>query len=590
MNDPFAAIAQPGAAPNPSAWSASYDPAKDPNAAGLPQPVGPVRGDPFAAIAQATPPPALPVSVQLHDLSANPRGEGTYKMQGKDGTPLQVPYSNVQHAMKTGYDMAGAGERARFSEDYMADPSTTHGVIERLTSLPMDMNVGAAKALLRSVGNLAAMALRDPSVGLPEGAIDAIEKSAPVRAASDFANQPNKNVGQTAGDVGENVAEYFAGDELLKMAGSFKGAETLQKMMTERPVLGKLLRIGLNTAKQATIGGGQTYVHTGGDVGATAESAGINAAVTAGLGAFGEGSRALIEGQMPEVRTVEGTRIPVPKGQAGPTPAQVAGAEAYGKAAGATVAPHLAAMGAPPEFIENTLNSVHDFTGAADRLRDVNRNAYEFLDQATSGRFRKLNAEISQAQQASWDGVEGADRLYTQKTREMEDLLGKVQSGKPDVTVNRPAAPGTDLMKQGSMARPGEPARTGGTQKVSPGMSAEDLAAIKTSWRQYYILRDAGRTLDGALDGVPGASAVSQEQRGINGGRLMSGLKKMVNRYGRATVEQSMGPGRLANLEAIANATRTNICPATWALVSAGRQAGPPGPRWVASPASAWVR
>ena len=64
---------------------------------------------------------------------------------------------------------------------------------------------------MRHGGNLAAMALRDPSVGLPEGAIDAIEKSAPVRAASDFANQPNKNVGQAAGDVGENVAVAGAG-------------------------------------------------------------------------------------------------------------------------------------------------------------------------------------------------------------------------------------------------------------------------------------------------------------------------------------------------------------------------------------------
>lgn len=509
------------------------------------------------------PPPALMPA--LHDLSANPRGEGTYKMVGNGGTPLDVPYSNVQHAAQSGYNFADQSDRARYAEDYMADPSTTHGVIDRLTSLPLDIQVGAAKALLRSLSGMAALGSgkKGPLAAINEG------PGTLNAAAENFENRPNKNAGETIGDVAENVGEYFTGDELLSMVGkavkgaeAFKGATQLAQVMEKYPAVARLARIGLNAAKQAAIGGGQTLIHTGGDVGAAGTSAAENAAVGAVLGGAGELARGAIEGQMPEIRDVNGTKIPVPKGEEGPSPAQVQGAKAYGDVARAAVSPHLAAMGAPPEFIENTLNSMHDFTGAADRLGEVNQRAYDFLDRATSGRFRRLNVEVQQAQQAAYDGVSGADKLYNQKLGEMENLLSTVKSGRPDVTVtaNRPAPPGTELMKEGSLARQGEPARTGGTKTTtsSPGMTPEDLQAIKQSWRQFYVLKDMGRTLDQSLDGVPGASAISQEQRGINGGRLMSGLKKIVNRYGRANVEASLGPGRLGNLEAIARATRTN--------------------------------
>jgi hypothetical protein len=175
----------------------------------------------------------------------------------------------------------------------------------------------------------------------------------------------------------------------------------------------------------------------------------------------------------------------------------------------------------PKVDTENLINSIQDFTGAGDRLTELNNRAYEYLDQASSGRFRPLNEAIKNAQQSVYNGVPGAGKAYAQKLAEMGTLLQRIR-----------ATPG--------------------------GLSPEDLSAIKASWRQSFILKDLGRTLDGSLNGLPGDTKVSNVQRGVDGNKLMSGLRRAINVHGRQTVEQAMGPGRLQNLENIARATATN--------------------------------
>jgi hypothetical protein len=52
---------------------------------------------------------------------------------------------------------------------------------------------------------------------------------------------------------------------------------------------------------------------------------------------------------------------------------------------------------------------------------------------------------------------------------------------------------------------------------------------------------------------------VSQEQRGINGKKLLNGLSNLVLQHGRAAVTDALGgPGRLEAMQAIGNATKTN--------------------------------
>jgi hypothetical protein len=168
--------------------------------------------------------------------------------------------------------------------------------------------------------------------------------------------------------------------------------------------------------------------------------------------------------------------------------------------------------------VNKVLDQIHDFTGAADRLAEVNDAGYSALDKITGGKFRALNAEVAAAQKASYKGVEGADALYKNKLAEMDDLIESTKG------------------------------------KVTP----ETVQALKSSWRQTYQLRDFGNIWDRNLNGVPGSSNVSAEQRGINGKGLMRGLQQAVRNYGRSSIEESLGPGRLENLENIARMNQTN--------------------------------
>lgn len=187
---------------------------------------------------------------------------------------------------------------------------------------------------------------------------------------------------------------------------------------------------------------------------------------------------------------------------------------------GDTSAPAAAAPKPPAGKAINVpqiLDQIHDFTGAADRLTDVNKSAYEALDRATSGKFRLLNSEVSAAQKAAWRGGPDQDAIYQNKLAEMEQLLSQTKGVSPDL-----------------------------------------LKTLKASWRQSYQLRDFGDIWDRALNGVPGSTQASQVQRGVNGNVLMNGLQRAVRSYGRSSIESALGAGRLENLENIARLNQTN--------------------------------
>ncbi len=68
-----------------------------------------------------------PLAAPQHDfstLTANPKGEGTYKITTGDGQTLAVPYSNVPVFTQglQGASFATPGEQARFAKDAAADP------------------------------------------------------------------------------------------------------------------------------------------------------------------------------------------------------------------------------------------------------------------------------------------------------------------------------------------------------------------------------------------------------------------------------------------------------------------------------------
>lgn len=478
----------------------------------------------------ATPPPAPATGPQ--DAFANTRSEGIYQMDSPDGRQVQIPYSKVKTAGPQGYRFSNQGELARYAKDHAADPIDESAIDKYLDNVPWWDLPGHALNLLNGAGTGALKTFTgNDREKMGHGAGGELEQNMRLAAAT-----PTKGAAAGLGELGENVGEFFSGEELLGMvskglqgAARLKAATQAAQLLEQHPVIAKLVKIGQNAVRTGAIGGAQTFAKTG-DVGAAA-STGLETAATGGLI---EGAGA---GASSAVRKL--------------TPAVSHGAEDFAGEARAAVQPHLesvsnaiadagnpkpaagaiipltalapkvdeAAKAAKAAFnVDHVLNTVHDFTGAADRLATVNDAAYNAIDAMTGGQFKTLNSEVKAAQSAAFRAPSPqTEKAYRDATQKMDDLLSSTKGLKP-----------------------------------------ETVQAIKAGWKASYQLRDVGNIWDRALNGVPGASKVSQEQRGINGNVLMSGLQKAVRDIGRPQLEATLGAGRLDNLERIARMNQTN--------------------------------
>jgi hypothetical protein len=609
----------------------------DPQAsAGMPPPPPPGF---FPAGTSSAPPPPPPgfVSASTSSSSAAPANtEGLYAMTSPDGRPAPVRYSNVHTQLQNNYLFADQGTLQQYARDQAADPLSEDRVDQFLDKhpwigAPVNALMGAGAGALKTVTGLDRTP-QDHNLG------GRIETEMQLAAAT-----PTKGIAQGVGETGENVGEYFTGEELLSFLGKaakaiplpdkLKSMTGLAQVLQKNPMLAKVLKIGATAVKQGTIGGAQTFVKTGGDAGAAAtaglETAGTGAALegvaaplarkAAGVllpkateaargsadyaaearaaaephlnaasdaienarGGGGAPSAGAVNGNAPgsaaapaaaspaaaspgsaspgsaierteagaqptatrpgETRgnlgtstgifprsaviptvTVEGTPNAVSGGEASAT-ARGRGTELPG---GTTGAPQRLGNGAAAGSgvvasaraldVNKVLNQIHDFTGAADRLAEVGNSGYDALDKVTGDKFRTLNAQVRAAQNAAFRHEEGAAELFKNKLAEMDDLMASA--------------------------------------KLPPEVK-QSLTAV---WRQSYQLRDFGNLWDKNLDGVPGSTNVSSEQRGVNGKGLMRDLQRAVRTYGRPQIEQTLGPQRLDNLENIARLNTTN--------------------------------
>jgi hypothetical protein len=84
----------------------------------------------YAALAKkfgGTTTPAKTAAPAVADFTANPKGEGTYTMMGKDKKSLGIPYSQVRAAHQAGYRMTDPGTIKKYLADTAADPNAGRG-------------------------------------------------------------------------------------------------------------------------------------------------------------------------------------------------------------------------------------------------------------------------------------------------------------------------------------------------------------------------------------------------------------------------------------------------------------------------------
>lgn len=498
-----------------------------------------------------TPPRPMPAHDALAGSLAPQGGEGAYNMHDTAGIVRPIGYHQVHQALDQGFRFADKPTLEKYARDHAADPVDESRVdkwIDQhpILSVPLQGVIGAGTGALKTLT-----------------AFDAVPKTRLGTEVQLAAATPTKGVAEGAGEAGEGLGEWFTGEQLLGLLGragqavkiseKLKDVATLSNLAEKYPMVAKLIKIGesvsksgtaRNAAKSAALGGAQTFVKTEGDVPATLEAGGVNAILgpllDVGAGgikggvamAKGPAQTAEAEAAAAAARTAESRatyaqtareaaqpsleqtnaarNVPTQEtmmNQPGGQPAVPSGT----RVATATGKP------APPQInVPQVLDQIHDFTGAADRLTQINDEAYNQFDTATNGRFRQLNGEVMAAQNAARSGDAEAAAVYKQKLGDMDKLIDQ-------------------------------------TAEMTPEMKD----AAKAGFRQSYLLRDFGNLWDKNFNGVPGASQASQVQRGINGTGLMRDLQRAVKSYGRSTVEQTLGPGRLETLEQIADANVT---------------------------------
>jgi hypothetical protein len=546
--------------PQPQEWDATGQPIQSaaPPAASLSHTEWDASGNPISA--QSAP-----------AGSANPNGEGTYQMNRADGTTKAVPYSQVETAKTQGYKLQGEGqvfgplthktEAARYASDHAADPNNPNpNMLDKIGNafdFARAYGTGFNKAGAQTVQGVLKILGDQTSVNknLPPGQQPQPESrtSQHIKAAADWFN---KQIGDTEthgfweglGGFGENVAELMTpealgelakGGEIAKgdkgaraaekvasgiqgAAEKYADASKVAKLLKDNPRIATLVGIGLTAAARgAAETGVQTYVKTGGDAGAAGDAAEMGAAAGGGLSLAGElvpqgvrAARAALQGGTKEI---EGVEVPTGKRQALSPAGQDSAAQAYTATVRAATKPHLEAIGMNPGQVETYLKTFHDFSGAGSQLEKANDAVYNFFDQQTGGRFRTLNSEIGAARAAAQGGDAAAQAAYAAKVKEMDGLLDSTKG------------------------------------KVTP----ELVAATKASFRQSYILKDVGDATYKALDRLPGDAAEPKSPQTFNGNKFAKGLQKVTAQYGYEAVDRAMGPGRLKNLEAIADATST---------------------------------
>lgn len=491
-------------------------------------------------------------------------------MHDPSGILRPVGYHQVHRALDDGFLFADKPTLQQYARDHAADPLDEDRVDQWIDkhpflSMPLKTERGVGRAMLQTF------------TGADRTPTSRLETDLQLQAAT-----PSKDWTEAGGGSMENFGEYMVGEKLLlsilgragqlvRTGERFKDIANLSQLAEKYPMIAKVLNIGASSVKAGTVAGAQTYAKTG-DPGAALRAGVTTAALTPipnVIGAGFAGARALATTGR-EAAATEAAAAATRETQAA---ANVAAAErqaaqsreAYAETARGAIQPHLEATNAarvrpeqevmmnqpsseekvlmnqpggapavptgrrvttpavptgtmarptetPPVNIDQVLKQTHDFTGAADHLTAINDEAYNEFDSATGGRFRQLNAQVAEAQNAMRKGEQGAAQLYKQKLGEMDQLMDSTQ---------------------------GE-------------MTPEMKAAAKAGFRQSYLLRDFGNLWDRNLNGVPGSSQASQTQRGINGKALLTDLQRAVKLYGRPTIEEALGPGRLSNLEEIA--------------------------------------
>jgi hypothetical protein len=329
--------------------------------------------------------------------------------------------------------------------------------------------------------------------------------------ATDMETTP-QGAGEWAGAISENLMEFIAGDEALKglsLADRLGLATKIAKLAESHPAMAKIIGIGLNATRTATVSGAQAAAH-GGSAGDVVTAAGV-----------GFGSSAVSEGlsQLPKLaqageKTIAGETLQTPpKWKGAATAANIA--EANQKPAQRVIG-NVARDSADAilsKFGKQAPDTIASFSDAAQAVEGAAKPVFKQLDTISNGEFQVARNEMDKAAKvmrraASMQDLNDAETAYNSASGKIDQIF---------------------IDAKGS---------------VLPN----DLQNAKGAWRSMKVLEKLHTKIDAAYTMPQSAADLAGTDRTLQLNKLQGRLNAAFNRIPKQDLESVLGQQGTRNL------------------------------------------
>lgn len=321
---------------------------------------------------------------------------------------------------------------------------------------------------------------------------------------------------ENLGYWGENLIEFFTGDEALKslsLAQKLGLATKVAELAEKNPAIAKLISAGLRATRTGVVSGGQEAAH-GGDTGDILTAGGTGFLTHTGSEGLGELSKLA----KPVIKKIAGEALETaPKWKGAGTAAKLA--EANQEPAQRVIAATAKSSAEPivQKFGQQAPETITSFRDAAQAVESVSKPVFQKLDEISNGGFQAASNELKSANQIARRATSVADLQAAEKSAaEAQSKIDKIFADSEG--------------------------------KIAP----EDLKDARSAWRSKRILEQLHSKIDQAFDMPQSASDISGATRTLDLSKLQGRLNAAFQKIPKQELETVLGKEGTRNLYELA--------------------------------------
>jgi hypothetical protein len=442
-------------------------------------------------------------------------GKITTRMFFDDGTEGWIPLNRVHDAIKDGGRLGykptstDAGQGLSQAE---TGTLAANAAVGAMGINPNPLTTGMAKGTAETAHTLGAVAGKV----LPNSVRDSLGLPASFQQPGYL---ESSNAGESAGKVGEGIAEFVMGDEALKglsIAEKLGIAQKVAKLAEDYPTIAKALHIGMNATRSATASGVQSGLHD-----PSADSVATGAA-------FGAG------GQLLSDAAGIGISKLLPRTQAA---AETSAAESLSQAASQRQSAAKSVTDLAGQAVDNAtgkgVSSASDFKTAAGEIKQNFNPVYDQLREATGGVRNSTGRFGPNAFDAASNDIARAKKVLFSSNPSSTDSLKQAE---------KELAAGEKKLQKIFDSGKGDP---------------NDLAAAKQAWSRASALSDLHDIIDSGftepasvrnLPKLPGSASAPSE---VDPQKFVRRVNKAIDTIGPDKLSDAMGEDNFTKLRLV---------------------------------------